>query len=71
MLLFDDIKNYLTTLKELYKRIESLDFEFPENYEEFMKSFFEPIELICMIGYGYFPIIERITVKKRVIKAKH
>jgi len=64
----DNIQNYITSLKEFYKRIEALNFEFPEYYEGLIIKFFEPIKVICMIGDGIFPAIERVTVNKRVIK---
>ena len=64
----NNIQIYITTLREFYKRIEALNFEFPEYYEEVIIKFFEPIKIICMIGSGNFPVIERVTVNKRVIK---
>ncbi len=64
----DNIQNYITSLKEFYKRIEALNFEFPEYYEGLIIKCFEPIKVICKIGEGIFPIIERVTVNKRVIK---
>lgn len=64
----ENIKNYLTSIKEFYKRIETLDFEFNESYENLIKEFFESTKVCCSIGDGIFPIIERITVNKRVLK---
>ncbi len=64
----DAIQSYITTLKEFYKRIEALNFEFPEYYENLIIEFFEPIKIICKIGDGYFPTLLRITINKRVIK---
>lgn len=64
----DNIQNYITTLKEFYKRIETFNFEFPEYFEDVIIKFFEPIKILCAIGSGNFPVIERVTVNKRVIK---
>lgn len=62
-----DIKNFITSLKEFYRNMESINFKFPEYYEELMQEYFEPIKIQIKIGEGIFPIIERITVNKRVI----
>ncbi len=60
-----DIQNFITSLRKLSKSFNS---EFPEEYEKVIKEYFEPIKIYNLTGTGSFPIIERITINKRVIK---
>lgn len=66
----ENIENYLSSLKELYKRINSTNSEFPVYLENKIQKYFEPIKILCVTGSGIFPVIERISVNKRVLKGK-
>ncbi|MBN1253082.1 MAG: RES domain-containing protein [Bacteroidales bacterium] len=66
--MIENIQAYILTIKELYKRIENLNNNFPEHYEDWIIKCFEPIKVYSIIGEGIYPIIERITVNKRVIE---
>jgi len=59
---------YINSLKELWKRVENLNSELPDQFEQSLIEFFKPLDFIHFIGEGSFPTIERITINKRVIK---
>ena len=63
----DRYQNYLSTISELYNRIEALNFSFPKIYEELIINYFKPIDIICSIGKGFFPIIKRVSINKRIV----
>lgn len=64
----EGIRGYISSLKTLYDKIDRLNEGFPEIFENVLKEYFKPIKIICKIGSGVFPTLERITVNKRVIK---
>lgn len=63
------IQNFIKTLRVFYHRIEMLNFKYPEEFEKLIIEAFEPIKVYNLLGEGIFPIIERITVNKRVNRA--
>jgi len=66
-----DIENYISSIKALFDRIETLNYEFPAHFEYLMIKCFEPIKVYNAISEGVFPIIERVTVNKRVLKGNN
>jgi len=66
-----DIENFISSIKALYEKIEILNYDFPVHFEELIIKCFEPIKVYNAIGEGNFPIIERVTVNKRVLKGNN
>lgn len=60
----EDIQIFIDSLRELSK---SFNMKFPEEFEILIKDYFAPIKVYNVTGEGYFPIIERITINKKVI----
>lgn len=63
------IQTFIGTLRAFNQRIEMLNFKFHEEYEKLIIEAFGPIKVYNLLGEGIFPVIERITVNKRVIGA--
>lgn len=60
----EDIQNFIISLRKLS---EGYNFKFAEEFEGLIKEEFAPIKVYNVIGEGFFPIIERITINKKVI----
>jgi len=60
----EDIQNFIASLRKLS---DAFNFKFAEEFEVLIKEYFAPIKVYNLIGEGYFPIIERITINKKVV----
>ena len=60
----ENIQIFIDSLRKLS---ESFNMRFPEKFEILIKEEFAPIKVYNVTGEGNFPIIERITINKKVI----